>query len=120
MSSVEGFAVKSSESFIESLKEKEEFIESLLEAGLVVKAREVIQKGDSLAGQTFCITGALERPRTEIQNWIKLQGGKPVSSVSAKTDFLVCNEKSNSSKYLKAEKLGIKIITEDELYALGE
>ena len=120
LSSVEGFAVKSSESFIESLKEKEEFIESLLEAGLVVKAREVIQKGDSLAGQTFCITGALERPRTEIQNWIKLQGGKPVSSVSAKTDFLVCNEKSNSSKYLKAEKLGIKIITEDELYALGE
>ena len=120
LSSVEGFAVKSSENFLESLKEKEEFIQSLLEAGLIVKTREIQEKGDSLSGQTFCITGALERPRTEIQNWIKSQGGKPVSSVSAKTNYLVCNEKSNSSKYLKAVKLGITIITEDELYALGE
>jgi DNA ligase (NAD+) len=42
-------------------------------------------------------------------------GAKVASSVSAKTNFLVCNEESGSSKYVQAKKLGIPILTEAQL-----
>lgn len=65
--------------------------------------------------KNICVTGKLERfTRDGINEKIASLGAKAVSSVSVKTDFLVCNSKSNSSKYKKAVELGIKIITEDE------
>lgn len=65
--------------------------------------------------KNICVTGKLERfTRDGINEKIASLGAKAVSSVSIKTDFLVCNSKSNSSKYKKAVELGIKIITEDE------
>lgn len=65
--------------------------------------------------KNICVTGKLERfTRDGINEKIASLGAKSVSSVSVKTDFLVCNSKSNSSKYKKAVELGIKIITEDE------
>ena len=44
--------------------------------------------------------------------------GKVASSVSSKTDFLVAGEKSGEAKIKKAEKLGVEIISEEELYKM--
>jgi DNA ligase (NAD+) len=66
-------------------------------------------------GKTIVVTGALNYyTRTTIQEEIERLGAKMGSSVSKKTDFLLTNEKSGSSKYKKAVELGIKIINEEE------
>ena len=72
---------------------------------------------NSLNGKTFCITGCLESfaNRDEAKNKIESAGGKVSGSVSANTNYLVCNEAFNSSKFKKAQSLGVKIITEDDL-----
>lgn len=71
----------------------------------------------NLSGKVFVITGSLEHfvNRDEAKEKIEQAGGKVNGSVSAKTDYLVCNEISNSSKCQKAQSLGVKIISEEEL-----
>ena len=72
---------------------------------------------DKLKGKVFCITGSLNHfaNRDEAKEKIESLGGKAVNSVSSKTDYLVCNQVSNSSKYRKAQSLGVEIIDEEEL-----
>ena len=72
------------------------------------------QDSGPLSGQTFCITGTLSRPRKEVALSIKAEGGKVVSSVSGKLDYLVAGE-SAGSKLEKAERLGVETLTETEL-----
>ncbi len=72
------------------------------------------QEAGPLRGLTFCITGALSRPRKEVAIYIKISGGKVVSSVSGKLDYLVAGE-SAGSKLDKANRLGIKVLSESEL-----
>ena len=72
------------------------------------------QEAGPLLGQTFCITGALSRPRKEVALSIKAEGGKVVSSVSGKLDYLVAGE-SAGSKLDKASRLGVDILSEAEL-----
>jgi len=67
-----------------------------------------------LAGKTVVVTGTLtEFSRGEIEALIKKLGGRATSSVSAKTDMVVAG-KNPGSKFDKAEKLGVKTITEKE------
>ena len=67
------------------------------------------------AGQTFVLTGALERfTREEATQRIELLGGKVSGSVSKKTGVVVAGEDAGS-KLTKAEALGIEIIDEAEL-----
>lgn len=72
---------------------------------------------NNLSGLTFVITGSLNNftNRDEAKEKIEAAGGKVSGSVSAKTDFLVCNEISTSSKCQKAQSLSVKIISEEEL-----
>ena len=65
-----------------------------------------------LQGKTFVITGKLNKKRDDWIKDIESYGGKVVGSVSSKTDYLICNQKENTTKYNKAEQLGIPIITE--------
>ncbi len=75
-------------------------------------APDTLQPLDSL---TFVITGTLpSMSRDEAKAFIQSHGGKVTGSVSAKTDYLLAGEKAGS-KLTKAESLGIKIISEDEI-----
>ena len=71
----------------------------------------------NLTGLTFCITGTLSRSRKEIALSISSDGGKVVSSVSAKLDYLVAGN-SAGSKLDKANRLGVKVISESDLLLL--
>ena len=67
------------------------------------------------SGKTICVTGKLHRfTRDSINEKIVSLGAKAASSVSAKTNYLITNESSGSSKYKKATELNIPIITEEE------
>ncbi len=70
---------------------------------------------NKLDGLTFVITGTLpSMSRDEAKAFIQSHGGKVTGSVSSKTDYLLAGEKAGS-KLTKAESLGVKIISEDEL-----
>lgn len=73
-------------------------------------------------GKSLCVTGKLVRfTRDSINEKIASIGAKAIGSVSKKTDYLITNEASGSSKYKKAMELNIPILTEDEfLKMIGE
>ena len=67
-----------------------------------------------LLGQTIVATGKLKHfTRQEIEGFIKQLGGKPASSVSAKTSFVIAGEEAGS-KLTKAKELGIEVLSEIE------
>jgi DNA ligase (NAD+) len=72
--------------------------------------------GGPLDGMTFCLTGALQKPRKEVQLAIKAAGGKTVGSVSSQLSVLLAGEKAGS-KLAKAESLGVQIWSEQQLEA---
>lgn len=72
---------------------------------------------DIFGGATFCITGKLVsyKNRNELVEDIERHGGKIVSSVTSKTNYLICNDKEEqTSKIKNAKKFGTKIISEEE------
>ncbi len=95
-----------------SEKVNRDFVFRLIKNGVYVKTEAVFSK--KLLGKTFVLTGSLETmTRDEAKQKIISLGGEASSSVSRKTDYLVAGEKFGS-KYLKAQKLGVKIIGEEE------
>jgi len=68
-----------------------------------------------LNGLTFCFTGKLnEISRSEAEDLVLKLGGEPKKSVIKNLSYLVTNETTPTSKYLKAQEQGTKIITENE------
>jgi DNA ligase (NAD+) len=76
---------------------------------------------DKLSGSSFVISGTFSiKSRDEIKALIEMNGGKNLSSVSAKTNFLVAGENMGPAKLATAEKLSVKIISEkDFLQMIG-
>ena len=92
-----------------------ELLSRLKNLGLNFAKAENEVQGSSLAGLTFCITGTLEgMSRSEAEALIESNGGKPVSSVSKKTSYLLMGADAGS-KERKARELGVPIIGIDEL-----
>ncbi|MBR3462750.1 MAG: NAD-dependent DNA ligase LigA [Clostridiales bacterium] len=87
----------------------------LKDLGLNFAKEEAEAQGTALTGLTFCITGTLEgMSRSEAEGLIESNGGKPVSSVSKKTSYLLMGADAGS-KERKARELGVPIISLDEL-----
>lgn len=121
MLNIEGFAEKSSNDFLNSLKRKDGLISELVNLGVSVEADELNTGEGPLQGYKFCITGELSTSRGEVEKVIKKNGGVMVSSVSKNTNYLVTNDvESSSSKFVKAKSLGIPIISEAALMKMLE
>ena len=95
-----------------------EVIDKLLLAGIHWPAIEVQSTSDNaLSGLSFVLTGTLSEPRDFYKDKLLAAGARVAGSVSAKTDYLVAGEKAGSKKD-KAEKLGVKILDEQQLIQL--
>lgn len=96
-----------------------EVINALLEAGIYWDKVEHKASSDlPLDGQTWVITGALaSMARDEAKAKLQALGAKVSGSISAKTTALLAGEKAGS-KMAKAEKLGVKVVGEDEFLVL--
>ena len=103
-----------------SHEENRELIRRLRASGINTTAQQTTVRVEAaaIAGKTFVLTGTLTQPRDEAKEWIIARGGKVSGSVSKKTDYVVAGENAGS-KLADAEKLGIKILNEEELAKLG-
>ena len=91
-----------------------ELIEHLRKCG-VDMTYEAVEKGGIFSGKTFVITGTLPgMKRSEAKKLIEDNGGKVSSSVSKKTDYLLAGDEAGS-KLDKANKLGINVISVEDL-----
>ena len=92
-------------------------ISRLHEYGLILELSDEYKsfKNGPLKGDRIVISGVFEKfDRNEIKKLIEVNGGKLVSSISAKTSYVVSGSNMGPSKRIKAESLGISIITEKE------
>ncbi len=88
-------------------------IDELLAAGVKPKQPQM-KRSDKLMGKTIVVTGTLTNfSRQQAEQVIRQAGGKASSSVSKKTDFVLAGREAGS-KLDKAQKLGIKVISEEE------
>nr|WP_228284535.1 MULTISPECIES: NAD-dependent DNA ligase LigA [unclassified Psychrobacter] len=96
-----------------------EVIGALQAAGVHWDAVEAVSAaGLPLDGQTWVITGTLHAmPRDEAKAKLQAMGAKVSGSISAKTSALLAGEKAGS-KLTKAEKLGVKVVSEDEFLGM--
>lgn len=114
-----GWAAKSAQDFIESLHARSKWITELLSVVEVINDTTQVERAQfathPLAGKSICITGALSQPREVYARKLEKLGAKLASSVTGKTNYLVCNEESASSKFVQAKKLGVPVLKEAEL-----
>ena len=91
-------------------------LQRLAQAGVNMTAEESETVDSVISGKTLVVTGTLPTlGRKEAQKLIERYGGKVSGSVSKKTDYVLAGE-SAGSKLTKAQELGIRVISEDELY----
>ena len=96
-------------------------VERLKEAGLQFSRREedLSEYTDKLAGQSIVISGVFEHhSRDEYKEMIERNGGKNVGSISSKTSFILAGANMGPAKLEKAQKLGIRILSENEFLDL--
>ncbi|MFA5093047.1 MAG: NAD-dependent DNA ligase LigA [Candidatus Omnitrophota bacterium] len=95
-----------------SLSRSKKLIQELKNFGLNMHQEVSKIKVNQFTGKTVVFTGQLQEfSRAEAQELVRNCGGQAASSISIKTDFLIAGE-STGSKFNKAKKLGIKIISE--------
>ncbi len=121
LESVNGIGQQIAQSLFEWVRsdENQALVSSLINAGLSFEQAKVTKPTSNiLTNKTLVITGTLPTlKRQEAEKIIKKAGGKISSSISKNTDYLLCGEKAGS-KLEKAQKLGVKILTESELLQL--
>jgi DNA ligase (NAD+) len=84
-----------------------------------LKQEQKAGQTEKLKGLSIIISGTFEKTsRDDLKAYIELNGGKNVTSISAKTNYLVAGENIGPSKLEKALKLKIPIISENDLRQL--
>lgn len=98
-------------------------VERLQVAGLQMRqsAEKLAEMTDKLAGQNVVISGVFtHHSRDEYKALIEKHGGKNTGSISGKTSFILAGESMGPAKLEKAQKLGIRIVNEDEFLRMIE
>ena len=101
--------------------ENQKIVERLRGYGLQMSLSEeqLASATDILAGKTIVISGVFQKhSRDEYKAMIEQNGGKNTGSISAKTSMVLAGENMGPAKLQKAEKLGIRIINEDEFLVM--
>ena len=95
-------------------------VERLREAGLQFSKTEESKsdKPQILAGKSLIVSGKFSIERDALKRIIEAYGGKNVSSISSKTDYVVAGDNMGPEKRKKAESLGIPILSEAEFMAI--
>ena len=101
--------------------ENRALIERLRQAGLqfTLSEEQLSAHSTTLQGQSIVISGVFaHHSRDEYKRIIEQHGGKNVGSISGKTSFILAGDNMGPSKLEKVEKLGVRIVSEDEFLAM--
>ncbi len=114
--SIDGIGEQMANSFLEFFRVNRDFVLKLFEilnpkVTIKEEARENIFKN-----KTVVVTGTMSKSRDEIKTFLENLGAKVSSSVSKKTDFVIFGEDAGS-KYDKAIELGVKTLSEEQMYS---
>lgn len=102
-----------------SREEHRGIIERLRSYGLNLSTEKTAgTQSDVLGGKSFVVSGKFSISREELKEMIEKYGGRNVSAVSASTDYIIAGEAMGPAKAQKAEKLGVKVISEADFYEL--
>ncbi|MBO7265348.1 MAG: NAD-dependent DNA ligase LigA [Alistipes sp.] len=94
-------------------------LDRLRSAGLRFEIEDKVCTSNALSGKNIVISGKFEgRSRDDMKALVEEHGGKNLAAVSANVDFIVAGDNMGPAKRQKAEKLGIKILNEQEFMAL--
>ena len=120
---IEGLGRKTADSIFHALatENMQIIFQELADAGVDLTQSSITSEAtvvQAIAGKTFVLTGTLPTySRSDAAGLITAAGGKVTGSVSKKTDFLVAGEAAGS-KLSKAEKLGVAVLSEQDLLEL--
>ena len=95
-------------------------IDRLRAAGLRFEAEARALASEALAGLSFVVSGKFSRSRDELKALIEAHGGRNLAAVSGNVDYLIAGEHMGPAKRKKAEKLGLRIISEERFIRLIE
>ncbi len=115
---IEGFGEEMAESYLEFMRVNREKVERLMQ---IIEPKppqkeEVVES--PFTGKSVVLTGTMKKPRGEIKAMLEHLGAKVTGSVSKKTDFVIYGE-DPGSKYEKAKKLGVRLLSEEEMWELA-
>ncbi len=119
----EEVGAKIADSIIEYFADEQNrsIIERLVRAGLKFEAEAKVLSSQALEGMNIVISGSFaQHSRDELKAMIEAHGGKNQAAVAANTTYLLAGEKIGPAKLQKANKLGIKIISEQEFLTMIE
>jgi DNA ligase (NAD+) len=122
LADIDGVGEVIAESIIEwfAIDWHREIIKKWEKAGVLMQAQAAAELPQTLAGLTFVVTGGLEKfTRDSIAETITAHGGKPSTSVSKKTDYVLVGT-DPGSKLAKAQELGVTVIDEARFLELLE
>ena len=120
---IEGFAEISSADIIEGFTKKKPTIKNMLSLGFNISETPLLGESEviksPITGMSIVFTGKMiQASRHQMKKDALELGAKVLSSVSSKTDILICGEKVGAAKVSKAEKLGVQIMSEKEYSVL--
>jgi DNA ligase (NAD+) len=95
-----------------------QMVDRLKMAGLKMEMENKFEIIDKLGGKSFVVSGKFSIDREQLKEMIVANGGINVSAISAKTDFVIAGDNMGSAKLVKAEKLGIAIISEEDFFKM--
>ena len=122
---IEGFAEISSADIFSGLTKKRPIIKHMLSLGFNIYETPLLELSEAIkspiTGMKIVFTGKMiQGSRNQMKKDALHLGAKVQSSVSTKTDILICGEKVGSAKISKAQKLGVQIMSENEYTVLLE
>ena len=124
--SVPGYKEAKAYGICDGIRNMSDEIRAVYAAMSIVEEKKVKTVSNSLAGLTFCFTGPVTKTdasgkrytRDMLHSEVTTHGGTPAESVKKGLSYLVVAPGFTSTKTEKAEKLGVKVITEDGFFAM--
>ncbi|BBG65455.1 DNA ligase [Hydrogenimonas sp.] len=115
---IEGFGEEMAESYLEFMRVNREKVQRLMK---IIEPRppereEIVES--PFSGKTVVLTGTMKKSRGEIKAMLEHLGAKVTGSVSKHTDYVIYGE-DPGSKYEKAKKLGVELMSEEKMWELA-
>ena len=115
----EGYKDTKANRIVDGIQASRKLIEELTGLLEIIEDKPKAVIAGKLNGNSFCFTGAASRPRKELHALVEANGGVVKDSISKDLNYLVvADPTSTSAKTAKAQKLGVKLISEDDFVGM--